>query len=120
VSQAGTAGMRVAYRAGVLPGGRTGRPVSNDPSLRDGNLDVTSSNGQISVQLSNFDDVDFTSVAFSVTGGSLTAGSVPTSVPANGAAAATYKYSGTKPSVQVSVRYTNPRTGKTSTLTASG
>lgn len=120
VQQAGTAGMRIAYRAGVLPGKRTGRPVSNDPSLPDGAVDITSSNGQLNVQLSNFDDVAYTGVTFEVTGGSLTPGNVPTTAPANGVATATYKFSGQKPSVRATVKYTNPRTGKTSTLTQSG
>jgi hypothetical protein len=121
VDQTGTAGKRIAYRAGVVPGKRTGRPVSNDPNLADGSVDIVSSNGQINVQLANFDDVDFTGVSFSVTGGSLTAsGNVPTTAPANGVATVSYKYSGQKPSVRATVKYTNPRTGKTSTRSVSG
>lgn len=120
VSQTGTAGLRVAYRAGVEPRLRAGRPVSNDPNLRDGNLDISSSNGQISVKISNFDDVDFTGVTVSVSGGLTAVGTVPSTVPANNAATAVYRYSGNKPSVSVTVKYTNPRTGIAETLTGSG
>jgi len=128
VAQTGTAGMRVAYRAGVEPRLRNGRPVSNDPSLQDGNVDVVAAaaGGQISIQVSNFDDVAFTGVSFSVTeasGAALTPGDapVPSTVPGNGEANAVFKYSGaTRPKVRATVTYTNPRTGKTNTLTTSG
>ncbi|KAK3943404.1 hypothetical protein QBC46DRAFT_40050 [Diplogelasinospora grovesii] len=120
VSQTGTNGMRVAYRAGVEPRLRNGRPVSNDQSLRDGNLDISSGNGQVIVKISNFDDVDFTGVTVSVSGGLTPVGTLPTTVPANSAATAAYRYSGNKPSVSVTVKYTNPRTGKAETLTGSG
>ena len=124
VAQTGTAGMRVAYRAGVEPRFRAGRPVSNDPALKDANLDIVKTDGQVSVQLSNFDDGALEGVVFSVTaasGGSLTPGAAPpTTVPANGAAAATFRYSGARPSIQATVKYTNQRTEKTTTLTASG
>jgi hypothetical protein len=121
VAQTGTAGMMVAYRAGVEPRFRAGRPVSNDAGLQDGNVDVVRGDGQVSVQLTNFDDVHFTGVTFSV-GGSLTAdGAPPTTALAGRVTVATFKYSGAKPgSVQATVKYTNPRTGKTTTITASG
>ncbi|KAK4031319.1 pectin lyase [Parachaetomium inaequale] len=127
VQQTGTAGLRVAYRAGVLPGKRAaGRPVSNDPALADGAVDIniTSANGGqlISVQLSNFDDVAFANVTFTVTGGSsLTPVSdAPKVAPPDSVTTATFRFSGQKPSVRATVRYTNPRTGKTNILTRDG
>jgi len=116
--------MRVAYGAGVEPRFRAGRRVSNDPGLEDGNVDIVRAVGQISVQLSNFDDVAFTGVVFSVTttsGDALTAWNTPpTVVLVNSAAAAIFKYSGTHPGVQATVTYTNPRTERTTTLAATG
>ena len=120
VGQTGTDGLKRAYRAGILPGKRTGRPVSNSAALKDAAVDITSSNGQIIVKVTNFDDVAFTDVTFSMPASGLTASNVPTSIPANSAASATYTYSGSKPAVSATVQYTNPRTGKTSTLNAKG
>jgi hypothetical protein len=118
VQQTGEEGLRTAYRAGVLPGRRNGRPVSNSGSIPDGFLTVARSGNTATLNISNFDDVAFTGVSVSVSGGSLSPVSVPTSIPANSFAQA--KYSGASGTVSATVRYTNPRTGASETLQASG
>jgi len=119
-------GQRRAYRAGVLPGRRGSRPVSN-PSLPDGYLNLDFTPGVIYVNVSNYDDVDYTSVKFTMTvstdGYTLRAVNIPSSVPANSYAVATYRVSGstcTPPTISTSVTYTNPRTGNTASLSTTG
>lgn len=121
VSQASVTAKRIAYRAGVLPAKRSGRQVSN-PDLPDGVVTISSEGGNLAVTVNNFDDSAFTGVTFTVTAGNtaLTPVSAPNTIPANGAGAATYGFSGTRPSVSVTVKYTNGRTGAQKTLTASG
>jgi hypothetical protein len=119
VQQTGEEGLRTAYRAGVLPGRRSGRPVSNSAGIPDGFLTVArSGGGTATLNISNFDDVAFTGVSISVSGGSLTAVSVPSTIPANSFAQA--KYAGAFNTVSATVRYTNPRTGASQSLQASG
>jgi hypothetical protein len=121
LSQASVTAKRAAYRAGVLPAKRSGRQVSN-PDIPDGAITIGSASGNLTITLNNFDDSAFTGVTFTVTAGNNppTAVNVPNTIPANGASAATYRVSGTMPSVSVNVRYTNGRTGASKTLTASG
>ena len=129
VTQTSVTGQRTAYRAGVLPGRRSGRPVSNNPNLADGHIAVIFpadiATGVITVNVSNFDDVAFTGVLFSAIISSpftLTPVSEPTSVPANSFALATWKVSGgncTAPLFSVKVVYTNPRLAKSNTLSSS-
>lgn len=67
VAQTSERAQRAAYRAGVLPGKRRNRPVSNDAGLADGYLAVASGDGGVlTVTLSNFDDAEFSDVVFSV------------------------------------------------------
>ncbi|KAH7305704.1 hypothetical protein BKA65DRAFT_470043 [Rhexocercosporidium sp. MPI-PUGE-AT-0058] len=122
LSQASVSAKRAAYRAGVLPAKRSGRQVSN-ADIPDGAVSIGSQNGNLAITVDNFDDSAFTSVTFTVTAGNnaLTAVNVPNTIQANGASVATYKVAGTnRPSVSVTVRYTNGRTGASKTLTASG
>lgn len=118
-----------AYRSGVLPGRRAGRPVTNDARLADGWVSLVSAPGGgggrlLAVNVSNFDDVAYTGASFQVrarNGGSLRPVDVPTAIPANAFALATYSVSGSSnPSVAATVKYTNPRLGAARTLTASG
>jgi hypothetical protein len=113
---AGVDALRVAYRAGVTPGHRTGRPVSNSASIPDGFLAVARSGSALTLTISNFDDVDFTGVSITLSP-SLTASSVPSTIPANSNAQA--KYTGASGTVSATVKYTNPRTGASRTLTGS-
>lgn len=121
LAQASLSARRTAYRAGVLPAKRTGRQVSN-ANLPDGEVSIDSANGQVRVAINNFDDGKFTNMVFTVAanGAALTAVSVPTEAQGDAATVATYKVpSGNRPTVQASVKYTNSRTGVTSTVTAS-
>lgn len=129
---------RVAYRAGILPGRRGSRPISN-PESSDSYLGLGFSylpggRVQVTATLSNFDDADFTHVSFNqaVTGAAdyklTSVGSVPRSIPANGASAVKWelvKSPPTKtctgaPGVSVTAKYTNPRTGKSHIISVAG
>ncbi|KAH8178709.1 hypothetical protein LIA77_00228 [Sarocladium implicatum] len=121
---------KVAWRAGIPPGKRANRPVSNPNNGPDGGIELefpTSGNGAVSVRLTNFDDVDFTNLKLTPsitpsTNFTLSTVSAPTSIPANNVAIAQYKVTGSgciPPTFKISVTYTNPRTGKTTTLTRS-
>jgi hypothetical protein len=131
-------GQRVGYRAGVLPGRRGSRPVSN-PETPDSYLSLAFSSlsggrVQVTATLSNFDDVEFTHVSFdqAVTGATkyklTSTGQVPRSIPANGASAVKWELEASRPSktctgaptVSVTAKYTNPRTGKSETISATG
>ena len=122
-------GHRVAYRAGVLPGKRGSRAVSNPPtpdtyiSL---NFPPTLNGGQVTANISNFDDSDFTAVSISTTvsgGYSLAPVSVPGSIPADSFALASWTLKGsscTPPLVTISMTYTNGRTQATNTVSITG
>jgi hypothetical protein len=131
-------GQRVAYRAGVLPGRRGSRPVSN-PETPDAYLSlafssVSGGRVQVTVTLSNFDDEDFTNVSFdqAVTGAAkyklTSTGKVPQSIPANGASAVNWDLEASGPSktctapptISVTAKYKNPRTGKSETISTTG
>jgi hypothetical protein len=132
------AGHRAAYRAGVTPGGRGSRPVTN-PITSDSYLALNFMNGTqpgefiVVADMSNFDDSDFTNVVFQSSLSdnakyTLTPpGSILLTVPANGIASANWTLS-TKhdlscvapPTVQVNVTYHNPRTQVSNTITHSG
>ena len=122
LSQVSIDAKKTAYRAGILPGKRAGRPVSN-PKLADGAATISGSGGNVIVTLYNFDDVSFSNVTINISanGATFTPVSAPTSIPGNGTATATYKISGTSSSnVLVTVKYMNPRVGASSTVSASG
>lgn len=123
VSGTSRAAQRAAYRAGVLPGRRAGRPVSNNPSLADGYLSIGMLSGNLAINLTNFDDLSFDSVSFKVTaqGATLSPISVPSTVPGDASVVATYKLNGaSNPSVSAGVTYTNSRTRQSRTLSVSG
>ncbi|KFY47952.1 hypothetical protein V495_01716 [Pseudogymnoascus sp. VKM F-4514 (FW-929)] len=124
---------RVAYRAGVLPSKRGLRQVSN-PDTPDSYLSLAftslaTGRVQVSATLSNFDDVDFTQVSFTevltnANGYTLApTSSAPQSIPANARSHATWELvPGSQnactgsPTVSVTAKYTNPRTGKSKTI----
>ncbi len=93
VSQTSAVAQKAAYRAGILPGRRAGRPISNNATLADGFLAIGSSGGHLAVNVTNFDDVDFTGLTLDVWAedSSLESITVPGSVPANNFAVATYQ-----------------------------
>lgn len=68
LSQTSSGGQRVAYRAGVSPSKRPGRPISNE-KVPDGNIALVFptdlvNNGTIRVNVTNFDDIDYTGCSF--------------------------------------------------------
>lgn len=116
-------GQKAAYRAGIPPGARADRPVSNDDSLSDGYLSIGTKDGLLAVNVTNFDDVKFEQLDFQVSanGARVSAVKVPRHVPADGSAVATYKVKvSTETNVTGTVTYKNPRTGKLGLLVASG
>ncbi|KAH8764510.1 pectin lyase fold/virulence factor [Hyaloscypha sp. PMI_1271] len=127
VTNAAVTGQRTAYRAGVLPGRRAGRPVSN-PALADAYTYIAVifpsniATDLIRVNITNFDDVPLTAVSFQTSISSnyaLTPVSVPQSIPANSFAIATWKITGntcTAPVFAVNVTYTNSRLSKQGSL----
>lgn len=122
-------GHRVAYRAGISPGNRGSRPVSNPPtpdtylSLE---LPGTFDNGKVKLRIPNFDDKAFTNMSFaaSATNGYALRGlSLPQRVPAGGAKVASWRLNGSGcalPTVTISLTYTNVRTGVVNTISISG
>ncbi|KAK3898052.1 pectin lyase [Staphylotrichum tortipilum] len=92
----------------------------------DGRVSLSgSSGGVLTATLSNYDDLPFTGVSFSVSassvGVSFSAQSVPGSAAGNADTAAAWRASrGGQANVTVTVRYTNSRTGVVSTRSASG
>ncbi|KAM7192178.1 xylanase A [Rhypophila sp. PSN 637] len=128
LSQASVNAKRVAYRAGVLPGKRAGRPVSNQPvsAVPDGVVTVSLTRDSLSITLENFDDREFTNVTFEtrVTNNLFQIGSdngtVPKTVPANVKATGSWKVTGNGANsgkVTVTAKYVNSRTGESRTLT---
>jgi len=125
VTNAAVTGQKTAYRAGVLPGRRAGRPVSN-PALADAYIAVifpsNIATDLIRVNITNFDDVPLTAVSFQTSISSnyaLTPVSVPQSIPANSFAIATWQITGntcTAPVFAVNVTYTNSRLSKQGSL----
>ncbi|KAG4292457.1 hypothetical protein FPRO06_13710 [Fusarium proliferatum] len=104
---------RAAYRAGVTPSKRKGRPITNDPNIADAYLDVKVSDGHVVVNVTNFDDWDFRDVVFRISGRGITFTRkfTPHSIPADGSAAAVYTFSGSpKGNATAWVSYANPRT----------
>ena len=124
-ANAGVAGQMTAYRAGVLPGRRAGRPVSN-PTLADAHIAVifpsNIATDLIRVNITNFDGVPTPAVSFDASISSnyaLTPASVPQSLPADSSVIATGNVTGntcTPPVFAVNVTYTNPRLGKLGSL----
>lgn len=124
VNNAPVTARRIAYRAGVLPARRTGRQTSNASSLADGGLSLGARNGRLAVTIENFDDAPFRDVEITFGGsnaGSFSKVDVPTTASGNAATTATFSVSGGgRPSVSVTVRYVNSRTGVRGSLSASG
>ncbi|KAF9780341.1 hypothetical protein IL306_000626 [Fusarium sp. DS 682] len=104
---------RAAFRAGVIPSKREGRPVTNCPDIADSYLDIKVNDGRVVINMTNFDDVDFSDVVFRVSGPGVTftEESSPRSIPADGSATAVYTFSGSpKGNSTARVNYINPRT----------
>lgn len=129
LSQTNEVAHRVAYRAGILPGKRGSRPVSN-PSTPDTYLSLIFPsvlvNGQINLNASNFDDSAFSDVSFTASVSSgyiLTPSTLPDAIPADSYALASWTLGGgscTPPTVTLSMTYTNGRTGTTNTVSITG
>jgi hypothetical protein len=123
VSKTSSAAQKAAYRAGVLPERRAGRPVSNNPNLPDAHLSIGMQGSNLVVNLTNFDDIPFHGVSFKVTAQDATLSSInmPSTVPGAASVAATFNLNGANnPSVSATVTYTNPRTKQSRSLSASG
>jgi hypothetical protein len=130
LAQVNEAGHRVAYRAGVLPGHRGSRAVSNDPSTPDAYLSLSFPDfidNQITVKMSNFDDFPLSGVSFTASvsdGYSLEEGSSADSIPADGFGLSSWTLSGgrgcTPPTVSIAATYTNDRTQVTKTISING
>lgn len=137
VAATSAAAQRMAYRAGVVPGRRAGRPVSNDEAGLAGGwvalATVATGDGTtdapwlLAVNVTNFDDVDYTDATFDVTtidGPALATVDVPATLPADASVLATYRCVGAdrcqSPHVLATVQYTNPRLGVVRTLTVRG
>lgn len=121
LSQVSLEGRKAAYRAGVLPAKRTGRHVSN-PDIPDGDVSISAGtkSGTVQIIVNNFDDVAFTAVTYTVSAGGkgLQAVDAPSSVKGNAATVAVFTLGNDK-SISAIVKYTNSRTGKSGTLSAS-
>ncbi|KAH8801389.1 pectin lyase fold/virulence factor [Xylogone sp. PMI_703] len=133
VTQTSARAQRAAYRSGILPARRAGRPVSNNVTLADGFLAIESRNQLVEIRVDNFDDVTYTGVSLQVRAADVGHGhkyelesiKVPKSIPANSFAVATYQLRGkTNGQVNVTVTatasYKNPRTGRKGLLSTSG
>ncbi|KAI3318055.1 pectin lyase-like protein [Xylariaceae sp. AK1471] len=123
VSKTSSAAQKAAYRAGVLPERRAGRPVSNNPNLPDAYLSIGMQGSNLAINLTNFDDISFSGVSFKVTaqGATLSSINMPSTIPGAASVAATFNLNGANnPSVSATVTYTNPRTKQSRSLSVSG
>ncbi|KAF4338051.1 xylanase A [Fusarium beomiforme] len=113
VNETSLIAQKAAFRAGLVPSKRTGRPVTNSPDIPDSYLDVQVSAGHVVVNVTNFDDVGFRDVVFRISGPGVTftEKSSPSSIPADGSAKAVYTFSGSpEGNGTARVDYLNPRT----------
>ena len=97
--------------------------MSNPANVGDAAVTLGAAGGNVVVTLENFDDAAFTDVVFTMNfgGSAATAVALPTTARANAGTQATFRVAGTsRPSVSATVKYTNSRTGKAGTVTASG
>ncbi|CAG7561055.1 unnamed protein product [Fusarium equiseti] len=96
VNETSLIAQRAAYRAGVIPSKRKGRPVTNDPDIADVYLGVKVRDGLVALNVTNFDDVDLKDVLFRIVGPGVKfkERSSPSSIPADGSAMAVYVFSG--------------------------
>lgn len=112
ISDISATGQKIAWRAGIPPGERADRTVSNDRSLADAYLEITVEEANVALNISNFDDVDLTNLVFDVKADGVSAVDEPTVVPADESVLALYKVdSGKKPFVSASLTYHNSRIG---------
>ena len=117
VNETSLIAQRAAYRAGVIPSKRKGRPVTNAPDIADAYLSVKISDEIVALNLTNFDDVDFKDVFFRIAGPGVAFEnrSSPTSIPADGSAMAVFAFSGSpKGNATARVSYVNPGVGPSS------
>lgn len=115
INQTNEAAQKAAYRAGVLPGARDGRRVSNDLNLADAFLSANQTDETlVTVKMTNFDDVKFEIITLtaSADGVSLEPLDVPKSVPGNSFVIATYQSGRTDgANITATATYKNPRMG---------
>lgn len=117
VNETSLIAQRAAYRAGVIPSKRKGRPVTNNPDIADVYLGVKVRDGIVALNVANFDDVDFKDVLFRIVGPGVKfkERSSPSSIPADGSAMAVYVFSGSpRGNATARVSYVNPRIGPSS------
>lgn len=118
LSQAPATARKAAYRAGILPAQRTGRPISN-PDLPDGDISIVQSGSNVLVIVESFDDAPLINLSLQVTSRdtSLVPVKIPTGIAGNQAATATYQFSGSnRPTVMASAKYFNSRTAALNTV----
>ncbi|KAH8172316.1 hypothetical protein LIA77_06571 [Sarocladium implicatum] len=120
VSDTDAVGQRVAYRAGLEPSKRAGKPVTNPTDLADGFLGISCSDGTLTLTFWNFDDSTFSDVKFTASandGSRLSDKSIPTEIEPDSWDQATYSVSGSGcPDFTAEVSYQNQRTGVAETL----
>ena len=121
-------GQRTAYRAGIPPGERGLRPVTNSPipDIYAGIRFPEAANDNLTVDVWNFDDADFDNVSYKISTSdyvAIQAIDLPTTIPADSLQTATWHllvHGCPPPSISVHITYTNTRTSKTNTLTING
>ncbi|PQE28411.1 xylanase A protein [Rutstroemia sp. NJR-2017a BBW] len=121
-------GQRVAYRAGITPGARVGRPVMNPPVAESGiSLEFPSNlPGNLVLKLWNFDDALFSDLSFNIkTDSHLTVDAVqiPKDIPGDSSVNSTWRLSSdacSVPSVSVVATYTNTRTNQKGSISING
>ncbi|PQE07322.1 pectin lyase fold virulence factor protein [Rutstroemia sp. NJR-2017a WRK4] len=121
-------GQRVAYRAGITPGARGGRPISN-PRVADSGISLEFPSNlpeNLVVKLWNFDDAPFSDVSFNIktdAHSTVNAVQIPNGVPADSSVNGTWKLSSdtcSVPSVSIVATYTNTRTNQKGSISING
>jgi parallel beta-helix repeat protein len=128
VQDANMAGLRVSYRAGIPPGLRGTRPVSNIPTMSDAGVQLRflhGGAGDFAVDVWNFDDapLDDVSFEFNNTGITVEAVDAAKSIPADNHKSSTWRIVSSNcppPPISVTVSYVNSRTKVSNKITVSG
>lgn len=120
-------GRRVAYRAGIAPGKRGGRNVSNDPSVSDAFLALSfpfDAAESVTATLWNFDDADMTDIELSATvsdGAAITSNSDVSTISADSHGQASYQVTSADCApvfIAIEATYTNTRIGEMGSVSA--
>lgn len=120
-------GHRVAYRAGIDPGKRASRYVSNDPAVPDAFLALSfpaDASGSVAATLWNFDDADMTDIQLFATasdGADIVSNSEPSTVAADSHDQASYQVTSSTCGpvfIAIEATYTNTRTGRIGAILA--